>query len=1117
MTSPQKRSWHDSARQSVLLELSVTIQRIDSNSDLIELSASLKQNCPDGVYISLKPGNPLQWSGVLFARSGPYAPAILRFQIHFPHEYPHLPPTINFTTDVFHPLITPLTTYTYTTGSVGSDTVSATDDERLPPGSFSLRFGFPNWFGRDKRIGAVLGNSSQISSGNQSQQDSIRGSPVLRPSLKTPSETSKVESLTSNSTFELACHTASRAAKSTMFNVLNYIRRSFDEQSFLDEVPLESAGNAGAWKAWRAHRASSGIVFGHQSSTEHTHKDGEEWDWNGVWEDRVRKGIESSVADATLYGGSNTDDLSLIVRKQRQSNSNTATEVETRLSSSKAPGMMRREPMTKRLSLSSSRPAATSIAPSSVRFISSDVSGDADSFKYPLPSTIGGVSMQGGSIRPQPVANGYLFARQPAPSGKLRRGPSLKQRLVSRVRSGISGKPDLHATIEGDEPAALFLEGEDCQQLPAKGSCRRSISVSSTSQCFGTELSDALATFPEPPRPTNVSPESTEDSFLTPESQEPVRRDLSTPFPVPVLRPEIKFTPEFDHISFEEGESMFIAIDFKAAVPAADLFHNRSINPATLQIAVIVDNSPHTSPTSLMAHCETTRFLASTLDTGVDELTVISSNALPGCNVVVPLGPPKKVKIKSALDSIETGASDSQHSSIVFSLQLAQDALIEPRCVEDRDDVHLVFSHIFLLTTHIDDSFSQFKLDDRLTLHLICAAALPHDFERWPRTNGWKLRSLTGNEPPAEAKFKPENNIDDLYKDLISLVKHARLGHVLGHLKNIDWDFIPGKDFVIEEVFGGRMIASLQPGEVQSLILKISCRRPKNAEAWIPRKTPEPDNKDLFAELERVLIGFATTPVLGAAACYNHPMLPNDTGCSVLKPCRVKCFINPLGNTKLVRRPDSELDSTQRVVVQQRLAYYYHTKLRPGNAMTALQKVIEEGDGRLACPSYVALLMKEQQFQARADRRKSFANSPVKSTRSSPLSCEQAPANTGGKVMKTPRSPLAHRTPSMTKSTVQATGSPQAHLMPPDGKENFAASDEHKSDPARQIWTDLRLKARPNGRSASDQPATPQAHDEKSTTLRETAVKNRRSIGADTVRSLSSSLRGSMGLAAPWL
>lgn len=40
-------------------------------------------------------------------------------------------------------------------------------------------------------------------------------------------------------------------------------------------------------------------------------KQQEEWSWDGVWEERVRKGIDASISESTLYGGGSggLDDL----------------------------------------------------------------------------------------------------------------------------------------------------------------------------------------------------------------------------------------------------------------------------------------------------------------------------------------------------------------------------------------------------------------------------------------------------------------------------------------------------------------------------------------------------------------------------------------------------------------------------------------------------------------------------------------------------------------------------------------------------------------------------------------------------------------------------------------
>lgn len=266
--------------------------------------AGLKQSCPDGVFVSLTPGDPSLWSGVIFIRNGPYAPAIVRFQISFPDAYPQLPPLVTFSTDMFHPLITPLTTYMYTTDIQDNGTVSATDEERLPPGGFSLRHGFPEWFGRGRN------SLSRQGSGQPQVAQTPPRPPPGTPSGGTPG--SKTSAAGSSPGFA-----ETRRKDVSTFEVLRYIRSVFDDENVLDSVPLEAAGNPGAWHAWRTHRQDKGKVFNDKpseddasvSATHTTSGSGPagrnpgEWNWEGVWEERVRKGIATSSSEAVLYGG----------------------------------------------------------------------------------------------------------------------------------------------------------------------------------------------------------------------------------------------------------------------------------------------------------------------------------------------------------------------------------------------------------------------------------------------------------------------------------------------------------------------------------------------------------------------------------------------------------------------------------------------------------------------------------------------------------------------------------------------------------------------------------------------------------------------------------------------
>ena len=223
-----------------------------------------------------------------------------------PQQYPDVPPLILFTSDIFHPLVTPLTTYTYTTGSASTDTVSATDEDRLLPGGLSLRHAFPKWFHKDSSPAFKGTNSSKGSSEESSGQ-------VRRPlsfHMPPPKEDGFSAEDVSPSVAE----------------VLYYLKRVFEDESLLDDLPLESAGNPGAWHAWRAHRKKSKAPKFHPEKAEDQKgslsgglnspraKPTGDWNWDGVWAERVKRGVSASLSDQILYGSVDGDDIVSIVK-----------------------------------------------------------------------------------------------------------------------------------------------------------------------------------------------------------------------------------------------------------------------------------------------------------------------------------------------------------------------------------------------------------------------------------------------------------------------------------------------------------------------------------------------------------------------------------------------------------------------------------------------------------------------------------------------------------------------------------------------------------------------------------------------------------------------------------
>lgn len=222
--------------------------------------------------------------------------------------------------------MTPLTTYTQNSTSRETDP-SAADEERLPPGGFTLRHGFPQWFQHHQTTTTTapsepLGrNAAPL--GTDSPAEEVQ--PLFNPATSYSSST-----LSSSATSE-------QKAPISIIEVFLYLRSAFDDEAVLDSVPLAAACNPGAWRAWRAHRAEHdrcldteaveadhpdiniretkgnermGSQQHHNSTSATRSKQPAEWKWDGVWEERARRCIESSIAEPVLYGTANdTKDL----------------------------------------------------------------------------------------------------------------------------------------------------------------------------------------------------------------------------------------------------------------------------------------------------------------------------------------------------------------------------------------------------------------------------------------------------------------------------------------------------------------------------------------------------------------------------------------------------------------------------------------------------------------------------------------------------------------------------------------------------------------------------------------------------------------------------------------
>ncbi|KAL8787022.1 MAG: hypothetical protein Q9213_002458 [Squamulea squamosa] len=174
----------------------------------------------------------------------------------------------------------------------------ATDGERLPPGGFALSDGFPHWFVQSERItNSTASVSDSANAGSKAPEQGMLPSTNL----------------------EVQPSAGHMPPRTPVASVLDYVKRSFDDNDVLDRLPAEAAANPGAWKAWQAHRCGSYNASSDKAgedrgklgslSSKGKVRQPDDWSWEGVWERRVKKGVEASISDQVLYGVGGGDDM----------------------------------------------------------------------------------------------------------------------------------------------------------------------------------------------------------------------------------------------------------------------------------------------------------------------------------------------------------------------------------------------------------------------------------------------------------------------------------------------------------------------------------------------------------------------------------------------------------------------------------------------------------------------------------------------------------------------------------------------------------------------------------------------------------------------------------------
>ena len=559
----------------------------------------------------------------------------------------------------------------------------------------------------------------------------------------------------------------------------------------------------------------------------------------------------------------------------------------------------------------------------------------------------------------------------------------------------------------------------------------------------------------------------------------------------------------------------------------------------------------HTSPAALMASCETARFLASILNRITDRFAILCTSATStspaDSTIIMELNHINMHSIKVALDAITSSTERPKPNAWVDTIHCAEEMLLNS-AVPDPDEEPLqdTFGHIFLFTSNPDELPLQSLVHEKLTFHLVSPAGAPRSDQSMqcddsnisslsgneaqagstkqdhdPMTvssihcNGWKLRSLSGNDIQVVSQKKDLDPMS-VSNRLRVLISQARNGKVLGSLTDLVLEVSAGPDCAIEGVIGKVKFTKLHPGEVFTALFKLRVRA-ITADGYslsCPATPPSEallDTKDMMSHLDKML-GTTDAKILTARLTYRHSLLPAGTTCSITTVCHTK-RVHPDPDRKPSPSKYSVLqvrDCT--VLVEKRHAYHVATHGSPRNALKILHEEYGDRFQNSACPDYINLLAKELKYQARILERLEIDASPKKSSAVRPA---DSPSEEHGQSSFSDENykPQHCATSDIPTEELFRAKPALAVLSLKKSREQL------RTDEARKIWGDMRKMKRPpdqtlKGRSLS----SPMEEASRKEGIKELAVRNKRSVGSETLRSIFSAGESmGKGLGAPWM
>lgn len=492
--------------------------------------------------------------------------------------------------------------------------------------------------------------------------------------------------------------------------------------------------------------------------------------------------------------------------------------------------------------------------------------------------------------------------------------------------------------------------------------------------------------------------------------------------------------------------------------------------------------------------------------------TIHDQNILTGCQLH-PLKAPCLKAIKRELRPIRQSQTfPLRHSAkLCDTLSAAIKVLTEPDSFRDQT-LSVDRSHVFVLSPYPAECLVAVQDLASLRTHLICPALIPSSVND-DSGNGWHL-SL-GFPAPTDEATQHSDILGTLVKNLQTVIAHARTQLSPGSIADVNVKVNPAAGAVVETVLGASSSSVLRPGQVLSMFVEV------NVEAVSQTYTPSPlgpsprdsgiDLADAFSELE-IMLGETLADLFTVEVWYKHSLFPN-TDLVINETCRVRRY-DPSSewNSRIIPDGFAQTIKNKHVhsEVQKRLARFVCSQYTPEASLTKLDELFFTQDCSLSCPDYLDSLREELFYQLHVLQNVDGINVETSSEapyQPSPDLGRSSFEKRSSQFLNIQEDPALRRSSSGSPTTVIHT-------------RNTEYKPEESPDQAKKIWRHMRKDSRGRQHPLMErsEDSLNRIADEDLEAIKERAVQNKRSVGADTLRSLAISA-GAGTLAenyAPW-